>query len=120
MDAKNKTAKNLFVRIPLWIDRKTVKILVNDKTQSLYWLGNYLAFEGLTKRDTVTIQFPMVERTEHVQGYIIKFKGNTAVDIIPRSHQGGYPIYRREFYQKSDITPMKKKIRYVTPRIIKW
>ena len=137
---KNKTAKSLSVRIPYWVDKKSVKSMLNEKEVNPFWVDNYLVFKDLGTKDVVVISFPMVETTEKYRGpslqsvtYECKFRGNTLIDISPREEKENhgysyyrgegrekvYPTYRRE-HLKRDKTPMKKMIRYVSPVIIKW
>jgi hypothetical protein len=136
---KNKTAKSISVRIPYWVDKKSVKSTVNGKKTTPFWIENYLVFKDVSAKDVVVIEFPMIETTEQHRGnslqsvkYTCKFKGNTLVDISPREeeendgysyYQGQgrekvYPTYRRD-HLKKDKAPMKKKVRYVSPVIIK-
>ena len=67
---KNKTAREVRVRVPLWVDKRAIETKVNDAHVSPVWLGNYLVLEGLAAQDTVTIEFPAVETTEqYVNGW---------------------------------------------------
>jgi len=132
---KNKTAKELSVRIPMWADKEAVRCKVGRKSRPLIWVGNYLVIDKIRTGDVVTIEFPMVETTEyHTEPtygirYTCHFKGNTLVDISPRpekpnwkemgSDDGkatavrkGYPIYLRD-HMKADKAPMKEATRYV-------
>lgn len=61
---RNKTAREGFVRIPLWVDREVVRCRVGSKEVSNMWFDNRLRFTGLKPGEVLTIQFPMVERTE--------------------------------------------------------
>ncbi len=115
----NKTAKTLLLRIPQWVNKQAVRCKRNGKSVNFAWAGNRLLIEGLGKKDTITVEFPMVERTEKHYKYTFTFKGNTVVDVSPREHTGGYPIYLRDS-MKADKAPMKKVTRYVAPRLIKW
>ncbi len=117
----NKTAKTLFLRIPMWADRKAVQCARNGKPIPLVWIENYLFIPGLAPQDTISAEFPMAERTEQYHGYTIQFKGNTVVDIAPRMHkdQGDYPIFLRDEF-KATKAPIKKVTRYVSPLLIKW
>jgi hypothetical protein len=136
---KNKTAKSLSVRIPDWVDRKSVKSMLNEKETNPFWVSSYLVFKDLVAKDVVVIEFPILETTERYRGnsvqsvtYECRFRGNTLVDISPREekendgysyYRGGgrekvYPTYRRE-HLKQDKAPMKKATRYVSPVIIK-
>lgn len=90
------------------------------------WFGNYLMITMRAPKDTITAEFPMVERTERYHAYTIRFKGNTVVDISSRKHKHGmrigpgeYPIYLRD-YMKGDKAPMKKVTRSVASNLIKW
>ena len=136
----NKTARRVQVRIPLWADREAVQCQVRGQAVPLVWLNNYLIVDGLAARDVVSIEFPMVETTEHYTEptyavrYTCQFKGNTLVDISPRAGElawtmvgqddgvtlpakTGYPIYQRE-HLKDDKAPMKETTRYVSPVIM--
>jgi hypothetical protein len=48
----------------LWVDAKLVSCRVGDKTVRPGWVGRYVRFEHLDPSQTVTIEFPMEERTE--------------------------------------------------------
>jgi hypothetical protein len=88
----------------------------------------------------VTIEFPMVQTVEkHTEpnydiSYTCTFKGNTLVDIVPRTERPGrladgaddgtsfgvnaaIPLYRRDAY-KANEAPMKRAKRYVASRFI--
>ena len=143
----NKTVNKMSVRIPGWADKKAVKARVNDKQVSPFWVGTYVVFDQLEKKDVVTIEFPMVEETVKYTvpdgvyvtkksleqdelprtQYTCHFRGNTLVDISPRdgrkrlSEPGRrpYPIYQRDHY-KQDQAPMKEVTRYVSPYTVRW
>ena len=51
--------------------------------------------------------------------YTCQFKGNTLVDISPRSEGPGCPLYLREHF-KSSAAPMRKVDRYVSSRTPTW
>ena len=126
MVLRNKTARKLAVRIPRWVDKRTVKAALNEKPVPTHWLGNYLVFDtALQNSDVLTIDFPMVEQTvtstyQYDKTYTCHFKGNTLVDIAPRDDNPiGYPIYLRDHY-KQDKAPLRRVIRFVTPRVVKW
>ncbi len=130
---KNKTAREVFVRIPLWVDRDKVRCRVGRRDlPSNSWLDNYLRLEGLKPNDVLTIQFPMVETTEvwtlpelnvkpgsGFHEHTCKFRGNTLVEISPPIAEGA----RAFDYSKRYLTanaPMKKVRRYVTPQVLRW
>ncbi len=142
---RNKKARNVAVRIPLWVDMETVSSDVNGGTVSPYWLGRYLVFEGLADPDVITIRFPVVETTEtytlkwkeedfwpestdpghewhphdEPDRFTLSLRGNTLVDISPRSENPGYRLYLRE-HLKRNQAPMKQVTRYVPPVVLKW
>jgi hypothetical protein len=128
---RNKAAREVFVRIPLWVDRKAVRCTVGPKEASNVWFGNRLRFTELRPGDVLTIQFPMVEKTEkwvvpriaggegpEKQVHTCKFKGNTLVEISPPLVPGS-PLYQRSYFLKN-AAPMKKVTRFVSPLTLKW
>ncbi len=141
---KNKAAREAFVRIPLWVDRKAVRATLGGKELPGTWLGNYLRFEGLRPNDRLTIVFPMVETTEKWtvtklpanraktvqaltlaneepinQVHTCRFKGNTLVDISPALADGS-PLYSHRYHLLKVKAPMTKVTRYVTPVLLRW
>ena len=139
---KNKTAKEMRVRVPMWVDKKAVECTVNGQQIAVDMLGQYVLVKSLKAKDQVTITFPMVETTERHTAptyditYTCKFKGNTLVDISPRAKRPawkeagqddgvtlpvikGYPLWRDRERYMADKAPMKTKERYVAPVIIR-
>jgi hypothetical protein len=112
---RNKAAKQLLVRIPLWVDRDKVTALVNQKKRPTVWIDRCLFVDGLQAGDTVQIEFPMVETKETYtlkwrpedrwlevgnpgytwkphdppERYTLFLKGNTVVDVSPRARYTG-------------------------------
>jgi hypothetical protein len=120
----NKMARRLLVRIPLWVDRRAVRADMDGQSVAPQWAGNYLVIDRLRAHRDVTVQFPMVERTEsftlYDTRYTCRFRGNTVVDISPRRESPhGYPIYLRERYGEPPA-PMKPATRYVSPVVTEW
>jgi hypothetical protein len=139
----NKKAKNISVRIPLWVDKNEVKCSINNKKTEPAWTGQSLLFSDIDKKDVVTIIFPVVETTEKYTlrwkesdfwmestnpgkswkpgstVYTMRFRGNTLVDISPRSDLPGYPIYQRD-HLKANKAKMKKVKRYIPTSISQW
>ncbi len=130
---KNKQAREAFVRIPLWVDRRQVRVKLGTKEVPNLWLGNYLRLQDLKPQDQVTIEFPVRETTEkwtvpklhrylsgpNQQVFTCRFKGNTLVEISPSLF--GSPLYqaRTKRYQAGQA-PTKKVTRYVTPVVLRW
>ncbi len=130
---KNKTAREAFVRIPLWVDRSAVRATLGGEELPNVWSGNDLRFEGLRPNDALTVRFPMVETTERWtvpklrrrlpgpdrQVHTCRFKGNTLVEISPPLVPG-CPLYSRRSHSLKDEAPMTKVTRFVTPLRPKW
>jgi hypothetical protein len=141
---KNKTATNLAVRIPGWVERRALTAERNGKPASLRWVGNYTLFSGLHPADVITLQFPVVERQEkytlkwkktdwwmegtnpgnrwkndHPTQYVLHFKGNTLVDVSPRSPDAAYPAFKTDHYE-GENAPTKKVRRFVPSVDIAW
>ncbi|MBI2951380.1 hypothetical protein HYY27_04755 [bacterium] len=130
---KNKTAREAFARIPLWVDRSSVRATLGGKELTNVWFGNYLRFEGLRPGDALTLRFPMVETTEwwtvpklrqsfpgpDPQVHACRFKGNTLVEISPPLVPG-CPLYSRRSHYLKNEAPMTKVTRFVTPQRLKW
>jgi hypothetical protein len=121
---RNKMARRLLIRIPLWVDRAAVRADVDGRAVTTRWAGNYLVIDRVRAHRDVTVEFPMVERTEsftlYDRRYTCSFRGNTVVDISPRQESPhGYPIYLRERYREP-AAPMKRATRYVSPVILEW
>jgi hypothetical protein len=142
---RNKTAENISMRIPLWVNKYEIKCQIDKKTYKPFWSGNYMVFTELKDKDVITIEFPMVESTEsytlkwiesdfwpestnpgatwqpleNPDKFKLYFKGNTLIDISPRPKDAVYPLYQRDHY-KANKAPMKKVTRFVSPLTIKW
>ena len=137
---RNKTASAVYVRVPQWVDKTAVRCQVNEQPISPHWVGNKLAVTGVAAKDIITLEFPMVETTEtytlpsYPDPYTLSMKGNTLVDISPRTERPihvkhgsddgaifeigtGYPIYLRDHY-KGDKAPMVETTRYVSSSIV--
>lgn len=138
---KNKTAREIAVRIPKWADKKAVRCRINETETARHWAGNYLFVTDLSPRDVVVLEFPVSNTVErytdatYKQQYTCTFRGNTLVDISPRADRPryrqtalgedgsrfeinkGYPLYERDFLNR-DRAPLKVAERYVSPTLI--
>ena len=132
---ENKEAKEAFVRIPLWVDKQSVSCRVGTRKLNPMWFGAYLRITDLKAHDRVTIEFPMLERTETwtapPQGqyllpikaetrFTCRFRGNTLTELTPPLLPGSW-LYqdRAKNYQTSNV-PTKSVIRYVVNQSLKW
>ena len=130
---KNKTAREAFVRIPLWVDRKAIRCTRGGQELPQVWFGGYLRFQDLKPDDALTIEFPMVETNEEWAAappaageagesrlYTCRFRGNTLMEISPPLVADS-PLYRGRREQFSqDKAPMRKLTRYVSPVAFDW
>ncbi len=132
---RNKTAREAFVRIPLYVNKSTVNCRIGDRMVRPEWFGRYLRIENLKAGDVVTIEFPLeewIERwtappnanyTSHLPGgtiYTCKFRGNTLIELSPPLLPGTWLYQGRAEKYKAAKAPMKKVTRYVSPGLIKW
>jgi hypothetical protein len=142
---RNKTAHEVFVRIPLWVDKTTVTCRLNRKVVKPAWFGQDVRFEKLRPDDLVAIRFAMQERSErwkatepiykrygawpgHPPGteMTFTFRGNTLIDISPwpllslGSTDGTkWPCYSERAKQLSaPKTPVRKVERFVAPQVV--
>ena len=140
----NKTAKNLTLRIPRWVDRQALRIEKNGRPASFFWTGNYCVLGGLKAKDEITARFPMVETKEKYslkwnraeiwqegtnpsnlrpmakpEEFTFHMKGNTLVDITPRRPTAAYSSFLRDEY-KATAAPLMKVRRFVADHQIQW
>jgi hypothetical protein len=129
---RNKQAEEAFVRIPLWVDRSAVRCTLAGEELPAHWFGQYLRFSDLRPQDALTIEFPVVERTEvwtiprltwpgpSTRVHTLRFRGNTLVVLTPPLMPGS-PLYqgRPEKYRSAEAS-MKQVTRYASPMVLKW
>ena len=131
---QNKTARVIQVRIPCWVDKKAVQAWVGGQAVSLHWHDQYLWLDELFSGDEITITFPMVTTTETYtitwtdnefwfegmnegsgrDTYTLTLKGNTLVDITPRSTAQGYPLYQRNRERDGDRATTHTVTRFIS------
>lgn len=142
---KNKTAKSISVRVPLWVDIKDVKAAINGSKSDFNWVGRYIVINNLKASDVITVTFPMKQWTEtytlkwkktdfwmectdpgskwtaceNPDKFTFTFKGNTVIDVQPRYDGKDYRLYDRD-KMKSQKVEFKKVERFVTPVKINW
>ena len=128
---KNKGSQEIFVRMPLWVDRKAVRCSLGQKEIQAPWSNNSLRFRSLQPQDVLTLRFPVEVKTEEwtiprvagkagpdLQVHTCRFKGNTLAEISPPLVPGS-PLYQRSYFLNAQA-PMTKVTRFVTPRVLKW
>lgn len=124
---RNKTAGEVLVRIPLYVQTKTVRARVGRRTVTPKWFGRYLRVEDLKPRDVVTIQFLVNETTESWKcpgPYQLQLRANTVVEMDPSpgtmTEVAGHVLYQHQPDYRSGKAPMKSVTRYVSPIDVKW
>jgi hypothetical protein len=118
---KVKQPLELSVRIPEWVSPEETRASINDAERSIEWDGRYARIGQVKPDDTVTVTFPIAERTDLIQiekrRYTIVRKGNEVVSIDP---PGRYcPLYQRQHY-RSDSPRWRKVTRFVSDEDINW
>ena len=111
----------LEVRIPEWVKQEDVRCMVNSKNIKIAMDGRYVKAGKVEKDNTVTIEFPIHERTETIivenQKYRVIIRGNDVVSIDPPGENG--PLYQRGHYRSGE-TLWKKTVRFAPDKEIKW
>jgi hypothetical protein len=122
---KNKKARQMLVRIPLWVNLDKVSMMINEESAGITWLDRRVFLNALKPGDRVVLTFPMVysEDTYWIQSknFTYTFKGNTVVDVNPRPEKkpDRKPIYLRDHYRQ-DQAPLVAKTRFVPQNKIQW
>ncbi len=128
VDIHMKKKLDLAVRIPGWADLDRVQCTVNGKPRDLEFDGRYVSPGVVKKGRTVTLTFPIPERSEKilVQGppmpgqvneYTVVLRGNSVVSIDPPGKN--YPLYQRGHY-RSGNTLWRKVERFVSNEGFDW
>jgi len=134
---RNKLAREIWVRIPLWVDTSQVMCHVGGKTARPNWFGRYARFDRLDAGKAVTMEFPIEEKTEiwttppnttpvlrelPAAGTIftMKFRGNTLVELTPPLAPGSWLYQQRPSQFRANSAPMKEVTRYTTPFQLRW
>jgi len=124
---KNKQAQEIFLRIPLWLEKKRVECSVDGRSVRPDWFGRYVRLRSLKGRKAITLEFPVEERTEKwTKGdkvdYLLKLKANTVVEIKPELLSPGVcPLYagRGEKYRGNEARRRTVE-RFATPFVLRW
>ncbi len=130
---RNKQAREAFVRVPLYVDTKSVVCRVGDQAARPEWFDRYLRLDSLKAGDVVTIEFPLEARIEQWAGahgavyggssddnWTYRFKGNTLIELSPAGVLGEWIYQDRAEKYKLAKAPVKNVTRYVTPQTLKW
>lgn len=142
--ARNKTVHSIAVRIPRYVDPRSVHVAVNDQPRACAWIGRYAALDGLRPVDTVTVVFPLMTATETYTlkwrqdefwkectdpgpawqpldppaKYTFTIRGNTVIDVSPRDAGNGFALYQRDAFQAPSPEMIAVR-RYVAPKRVR-
>lgn len=110
------------VRMPEWIEdhNQQASCTVNGHRKAVVWEGRYIALGHVSPGDTVTVRFPISERTtrEVIGGvtYTLTLRGNTVITIDPPGNNG--PLYERAYFREP--VKWRKVNRFVPDQAISW
>ena len=99
-----RTCDRTMVRMPEWVsgNSQQVSCTVNSRTRSIKWQGRYIDLGYAKPGDSITVKFPISERTvqETIGGvsYKLEIRGNTVLSIDPPGKNG--PLYERTYFRQ--------------------
>jgi len=117
-----KSCDRALVRMPEWIvgGSQQVSCTVNGRSRPMQWQGRYIEVGHAGPGDTITVKFPISERTvqETIGGvsYKLEIRGNTVLSIDPPGKNG--PLYERTYYRQP--VKWRKVDRFVPEHTINW
>ena len=121
VDVKIKQAVNLRVRLPDWASPQETRCRLNDADRRVEWDGRYCKVGAVAPGDTVTLTFPIGERTDvvHIEKdrFTLLRRGNDVVSIDPPGRI--HPLYQRQHY-RDGVTRWRTTSRFVSNEIIPW
>ncbi len=121
VDVRTKQKLDLEVRIPQWVRPEDVKCQVDGEDRELSFEGRYAIVGAVRKNRTVTLTFPIFERTDkvNIQGveYTLVRRGNDVVSISPKGKY--YPFYQRSHYRTGE-TLYQQVTRFVSREEFDW
>ena len=113
---RNKTCSRIAVRIPAWVNRRQLWVLVNGADRPLSMVANYVIVDEVKPGDVIELRFPVAEervqltahaRTDDETVHTIDMRGNTVMDISPRDEGPTvFPLYQRD-HMKGNNAPTK-------------
>ena len=115
------------IRIPEWVEPGQVNVQVTSsptstgKARQVSFEGRYARVGKVKAKQTVTMTFPIFERTDQVriQGkdYTLIRKGNEVIHIDPPGTR--CPLYQREKYRGREVQTKKVEL-FVADQQIVW
>jgi len=121
VDVRPKQDLQLEIRIPEWAEPENTSCDIGGDVRDLTFSGRYAMVGDVKKGDSVTLNFPITERTEkvHIQGedYTLVLRGNSVVSIDPPGKI--HPLYQRGHYRSGE-TLWQKVTRFVPDDELDW
>jgi hypothetical protein len=115
--------ERVLIRIPEWIEPGSgmVTCKINGQDRDFAWKDRYVEVGSAESEDTVTLTFPIQERTVNemigLVLYTLVIKGNDVVFIDPPGKN--HPLYQRAHYRENQ-TRWRKIKRFVSRERITW
>jgi hypothetical protein len=134
---RNKTAKNLQVRIPAWVPQADLRCTLNDKPVDPGWCGRYALFQDIplnasltlefpVEKETITLMIPMMNARQYrgLTRAAYQFKGSTCIGVVEDESIFGsvYPwvrLYHHPQYHL-DTAPLVEVPYHVVAKPIQW
>jgi len=121
VDVRVKEPVDLSVRIPEWVQPRETACTVNAEARHISFEGRYAVVGAVGQGDTVSLTFPISERTEMIshegQVYRLVLRGSTCVAIDPSGRN--CPLFQRD-HLREDATRWRKVTRFVADRQPEW
>jgi hypothetical protein len=129
---RNKTAERINVRLPSWVERRSVRCEVDGAVRTPDRVANYVVFDDIRPGTIITILFSVPEQTteytwmaHHWRSQAVvrcTFRGSTLVDISPRDQRlGSLPLYLRDNLRTGGPAPTRQVERFVADRrVVNW
>ena len=113
-----KACKCVLVHAPEWIETGSDQIAatVNGEPRLVTWENRYVNLGEVEEEKTVSIKFPITERTVKVEmeiaEYTLILKGNTVVSIDPPGKNA--PLYDERDHYRNNYVHWRQVERFVT------
>lgn len=121
VDVKMKQALDLEIRLAEWVKPEDARCTVDGQPRKLTFDGRYAQVGAVQAGQTVTLTFPIPERTDRVivekRPYTLIRRGNDVVHIDPPGENR--PLYQRGHYRQGE-TLWKDVRRFVPAQEIPW
>ncbi len=119
----NKTATEVAIRIPRWVDRASMTASSASSAVEPIWVGNYALCQGLRAGEEVVLEFALAEYTSTYsldgRGYRCRFRGQTLLEITRHCDPPNYQMFAGRG-SMTGVAPLRTVTRYVPDRTLAW